>query len=342
MTSRPIIISADDYAMDAGVDAGILDLARKGIVTATSAMVLSPSWPEAALRIKDAPVDCGLHLDLTSPFARNSSWPDLLGRRSSQTKESNKSDSNDASLTGRVKPDHDPCDYANPSLSGDGKDWNPRIRVDDGRASGGVYSPLYSASLLQLILAAQLRLLPRPAIRHAIDGQLGLFDQKMHSPPRFVDGHQHVHHLPVVRTELLAALRSRYGTEMGRIALRDCRPRAWQGLKAAIIAATGAGALARLTAREVIQTNSDFAGVYDFRKSASLPELWSGWLATLAGPQPLVMCHPAMFIMGQGIPWDTIRDARVKEHHWLASDAFRDLCRQHGVVPSRWTPVTER
>ncbi len=67
--TEPMIINADDYAMDASVNAAILDLAGQGIVTATSAMVLSPTWPEAAEALKDAPLSRGLHLDFTSPFA---------------------------------------------------------------------------------------------------------------------------------------------------------------------------------------------------------------------------------------------------------------------------------
>ena len=41
-----VIINADDYAMDGSVDAAILELAAQGVVTATSAMVLSPTWPD--------------------------------------------------------------------------------------------------------------------------------------------------------------------------------------------------------------------------------------------------------------------------------------------------------
>ena len=67
--TEPVIINADDYAMDEAVDAAILDLAERGVVTATSAMVLSPTWPEAAEALKDAPLSRGLHLDFTSPFA---------------------------------------------------------------------------------------------------------------------------------------------------------------------------------------------------------------------------------------------------------------------------------
>jgi predicted glycoside hydrolase/deacetylase ChbG (UPF0249 family) len=68
---RRIIINADDYAMDAAVDAAVLSLAAKGVVSAASAMVLSPRWREAALALRDAPLSKGLHLDLTSPFARS-------------------------------------------------------------------------------------------------------------------------------------------------------------------------------------------------------------------------------------------------------------------------------
>lgn len=63
-----VIINADDYAMDGGVDAAILKLAAQGVVTATSAMVLSPTWPQAAAPLADAPLSRGLHLDFTSPF----------------------------------------------------------------------------------------------------------------------------------------------------------------------------------------------------------------------------------------------------------------------------------
>ncbi len=69
MTTQDVIINADDYAMDSGVDAAILDLAAQGVVTATSAMVLSPTWPEAAHALRDAPLSRGLHLDFTSDFA---------------------------------------------------------------------------------------------------------------------------------------------------------------------------------------------------------------------------------------------------------------------------------
>ncbi len=65
---KKIIIAADDYAMSASIDTGILDLILKGRLTATSCLVLSPRWPEAAKKLTSEiceKADIGLHLDFT-------------------------------------------------------------------------------------------------------------------------------------------------------------------------------------------------------------------------------------------------------------------------------------
>ncbi|MDE2401069.1 MAG: ChbG/HpnK family deacetylase [Burkholderiales bacterium] len=76
---RPLIVTADDYAMSAAIDEGIVELINAGRVSATSCMTLSPRWPEAArLLTADVRARChlGLHLDLTE-FAAS---PLPLGR----------------------------------------------------------------------------------------------------------------------------------------------------------------------------------------------------------------------------------------------------------------------
>jgi predicted glycoside hydrolase/deacetylase ChbG (UPF0249 family) len=67
--TRKFILNADDYALNAGADAGILDLAGRGIVMSTSAMVLSPRWREAGKLLSSCPIGRGLHLDFTSAFS---------------------------------------------------------------------------------------------------------------------------------------------------------------------------------------------------------------------------------------------------------------------------------
>lgn len=69
---KQVVVCADDYALNAPISQGIVSLARRGRISATSVMSLSPRWSEdaAALRELQGQLDVGLHLDWTSPFAR--------------------------------------------------------------------------------------------------------------------------------------------------------------------------------------------------------------------------------------------------------------------------------
>ncbi|HYM30477.1 MAG TPA: ChbG/HpnK family deacetylase [Candidatus Cybelea sp.] len=64
---RPLVLCADDYAIAPGVSRGIVELAERGRLSATSCMSVSPFWPEHAARLKplDGRIDIGLHLTLT-------------------------------------------------------------------------------------------------------------------------------------------------------------------------------------------------------------------------------------------------------------------------------------
>lgn len=84
--SKPLIVCADDFALDSGVSTAIAQLAEQGRISATSAMSLSPHWPEHArwLNPLSHHIDVGLHLDWTSPFAISAghgcSLPQLMQR----------------------------------------------------------------------------------------------------------------------------------------------------------------------------------------------------------------------------------------------------------------------
>ena len=66
---KPLIVTADDYALSEAVDDGILDLVVQGRLSAASCMTCSPRWPAAAARLTSevqARIRLGLHLDLTA------------------------------------------------------------------------------------------------------------------------------------------------------------------------------------------------------------------------------------------------------------------------------------
>ncbi len=69
--THAVTVIADDYALSAGVTAGILALGRDGRLSGTGAMVPSPRWPEDARPLRDMPAgfQTGLHLTLTGALS---------------------------------------------------------------------------------------------------------------------------------------------------------------------------------------------------------------------------------------------------------------------------------
>jgi predicted glycoside hydrolase/deacetylase ChbG (UPF0249 family) len=67
--ATPLIINADDVGMHPAIDAGVIELARQGIVTSASVMSLGRPTRAAIDALQGAGVDLGLHLDFTSALA---------------------------------------------------------------------------------------------------------------------------------------------------------------------------------------------------------------------------------------------------------------------------------
>jgi predicted glycoside hydrolase/deacetylase ChbG (UPF0249 family) len=70
-SERRVVLCADDFAISAPVSQAIAQLAQRHRLSATSAMVLSPRWPQDANLLMEmrGQIDVGLHLDWTSAFA---------------------------------------------------------------------------------------------------------------------------------------------------------------------------------------------------------------------------------------------------------------------------------
>ena len=148
--------------------------------------------------------------------------------------------------------------------------------------------------------------------------QLDAFEQGLGRTPDFIDGHQHVHQLPVVRQVLLQVLQERYAGH--RLWIRNTMPAdpAWGG-KSRILQWLGGAALARALAGVARNTNCGFAGVYGFDRP-DYDVCFAGWLKA-ATPGMLIMCHPATQIH-EG---DPIAAQRLVEYAFLKSSAFADM-----------------
>lgn len=171
------------------------------------------------------------------------------------------------------------------------------------------------------IAAAYLGRIDAAVARAWVARQLDAFEAAMQCPPNHLDGHQHVHQLPVIRTAVLAELTARYGQHC---ALRSTRSQVWRGPKAALIAAMGSSPLRREA--QGMPMNTDFAGVYDFSPQADFSALVASWLGQLPDGG-LLMTHPAC-AGGNETRADPIRAARVRERaFWLSVEAGELMAR---------------
>jgi predicted glycoside hydrolase/deacetylase ChbG (UPF0249 family) len=173
--------------------------------------------------------------------------------------------------------------------------------------------------------------LPWPDVRLEIRAQLDAFEDALGRPPDFIDGHQHVHQLPIVRDEMLDEVAARYG--LRRPWLRSTRPRPagtrlGTRLKAAVIEALGARTFRKEAQSMGFRHNDGLLGVYDFRGGpARYQALLANWLKA-AGPGDLLMCHP-----GTGRHADDVLDgARQSEYAVLRSPWMADLLDRNRLV----------
>ena len=171
--------------------------------------------------------------------------------------------------------------------------------------------------LPRLIAQAHLRLLPISQVRNEVHAQLAAFNHALGRPPAFIDGHQHVHHLPGLRQIVLDMVEHVQPIPAVRSTGRVLGPGA--GFKRRVIEATGGRALAAELAQRVIAHNPALLGAYDFIQP-DYQTLMRGWLAELPAEGGLLFCHPGTHLDGD--PPDAIAAARERELAYLGSVAF--------------------
>lgn len=195
---------------------------------------------------------------------------------------------------------------------------------------------LFTLPLRSLVVRAYLRLLDYWEVRTSIEQQLCRFEEAMGRPPDFVDGHQHVHQLPIIRDALLSVLVGRYSSRpwlrsttlgshpVGRAHSRD-------RLKARTIALLGSESLKRTARRLDFPMNRALLGVYGFTPDAGAYEACLGQWFSAASDSDLLMCHPA----SAAVPSDPIAAARLREFEVLSGDVFEQHRREQRIAVVR-------
>jgi len=151
--------------------------------------------------------------------------------------------------------------------------------------------------------------------------------------PDYIDGHQHVHVLPVVRDAVVQVAR-RIGAyvrnTMDPIGLAMCRR---PGVLESIYLARASRKLAAFARAAGVPTNCGFRGVRTFREKVPFRLLFQRMIKN-ADSGCLVMCHPGYpdALLSER---DPVQSMREEEFRYLAGPDFpRDLAAE-GVVLSR-------
>lgn len=195
----------------------------------------------------------------------------------------------------------------------------------------GLYLPLG-----QLIKQAYTRRLPAAVVRAQIVAQLDAFETLFGRAPDYIDGHQHVHQLPIIRRELIAEMARRYGAAMPWLRCTAAGPQSGLGVgawfKARVIAGLGSNALGRAARRVHSARNRRLLGVYDFTGGeAGYRHAVRHWLQD-ARQGDLMMCHPAL----PDSP-DAMAAQRAAEFAVLGSTEMAAWLAESGVAIARLT-----
>lgn len=192
--------------------------------------------------------------------------------------------------------------------------------------------------LARVILAALTRSLSAAEVKAEIIAQLDRFEAAMGMPPDFIDGHQHVHQLPVVRDALLEVYETRLRARGTYVRYCDeplgaIGDRGVSFVRAAVIALLGRR-FARLGRAKAVPGNRRFCGVRSFSPAEDPARLFTSFL-TAPPDGLLVMCHPGL-PDGTLAALDPVTEPRRAEYEFLKSSAFQELMERIGARLARF------
>lgn len=194
-------------------------------------------------------------------------------------------------------------------------------------APGGAFTSIFS-----LLLKTHMGIAKDEEVRDEVKRQWDRFIEVFGRPPDFVDGHQHAHLLPIIRTHVIEHVKQVGG---GNVWLRLCRTTG-QGLKTPkglLIAGLSARVAAKVV-RANIPTNDFFYGFNSFDQSQDFRGLMQHWFSQVksGGGWAIIMCHPGIAMVPDGDVYDGIAHRRIDEFDYLSGDRFIEDLKANGLT----------
>ncbi|MGA7790445.1 MAG: ChbG/HpnK family deacetylase [Xanthobacteraceae bacterium] len=195
------------------------------------------------------------------------------------------------------------------------------------------FSPVRDGAFLPLAAMAGralVRMLKPEDLELEITRQFAAFRTAFGRAPDYVDGHQHIHVFPQIRTTLIRVIKDAAPDAW----LRQCgraadAPKSLADPKGYVLDALSAR-VRRLATREGVRTNPAFAGTYSFAPGADFARLFPVFLDGLPDGG-LVMCHPGQ-VDAELRRLDPLTDLREREYAYFLDDAFPRLLAERSVT----------
>lgn len=156
-----------------------------------------------------------------------------------------------------------------------------------------------------------------------IKNQINEFEKYFKFKPKHIDGHHHIHQLPIISFLLINSIlefkpfvRQSGDTISNILARKIC-------IIKAIIISFFSRSLIAILKKNKIKYNKSFSGIYDFKKDLSYNSFFENFLIQIEDNH-LIMCHPAKKLKVENCN-DSIFNSRLKEYSFYLSAKFNKI-----------------
>ena len=189
-------------------------------------------------------------------------------------------------------------------------------------------------SLQSLFLKIFKKKISKYEVYNEIESQIDYFEQTMDCKPDFIDGHHHVHQLPVISDVILEVLKKRYKNDIPWI--RNTHEKKIKILKRNIslfktfLLSYYGNRLKKMAIKNSFKTNNGFSGIYNFSKTTNYKELFKKFLISVNN-EHLLMVHPGE--TDENLEKiDTVTYTRNLEKNFLNSSEFLDILNEKFII----------
>lgn len=195
-------------------------------------------------------------------------------------------------------------------------------------------------SFSHLLMNAYMGSIKYDAVLEEIDAQVDRFKSLMGHPPQYIDGHQHIQQLPVIRDAVAKAAHDLAKSGQSIYVRVAALPAAWLWTKAlrhsrkvafgnCMIALPGK-TLEPILNRAGIPHNRYLLGYYDYEGGETFEAVVQLYLTLQPNATDILFCHPG-YVDDELRSRDPLVDSRMDVLQFLGSSRWEELMNQSGT-----------